>query len=300
MNIQKACIILHIDHTNITPENIKKQYRYYALLYHPDKNKSEYATKQFQEINEAYRFLSDISDTEETTPTYKTLLKEFIKHLFQDDETENDKKYDYIITNITNRISKLFSEDKIIEFIERLEYKYILFIQTLFTKYKDIFYFSDSFYETIEYLLEKKKNNDSDLFVLLTPTLDDLFENNCYKLVYQDSTFIIPLWQHELIYDTPQGELCVQCAPILPNNIEMDEDNHMQINVSLNVIELLEKETFTINLGNTRTLDIPVSFLSIKKKQQITLKHQGISMNDVNDIYNISVKSDIILNICMF
>lgn len=38
---------------------IKKAYKKLALQYHPDKNKSEEASRKFQEISEAYEVLSD-------------------------------------------------------------------------------------------------------------------------------------------------------------------------------------------------------------------------------------------------
>jgi hypothetical protein len=304
MNIQTACILLEIDPENITPENIKKQYRYFALLYHPDKNKSEYATKLFQQINEAYRFLTDLKNRDHdddddddiiTIPTYKTLLREFMKHIFHDNDEE---KYDFFITIITDRISKLFSEDKILEFIEKLEYKYIELMDGLFTKYKDIFYFSDSFFEKMKKLRGQKGTYDSNRFIILTPTLDDLFENNCYKLHFHEKTFIIPLWQHELVYDTDEGELYVQCVPTLPEHVTIDEENNLYMTIELNTKDLLEmNETFQLNLGNTKTMDIPISLLSIRKKQKLVLENQGISMNNVNDIYDVSVKSHIILDI---
>ena len=44
---------------NATQEQIKSRYRTLVLKYHPDKNKSVYATMRMTEINLAYEILSD-------------------------------------------------------------------------------------------------------------------------------------------------------------------------------------------------------------------------------------------------
>ena len=44
---------------NATPKEIKYAYRALAIRYHPDKNKSQYASEMMKKINEAYGVLSD-------------------------------------------------------------------------------------------------------------------------------------------------------------------------------------------------------------------------------------------------
>src|SRR5699024_373169 len=55
---KKSCDILEVDY-NADKYAIKLAYRKMAKKYHPDINKSENATEKFQEINNAYDFLSD-------------------------------------------------------------------------------------------------------------------------------------------------------------------------------------------------------------------------------------------------
>jgi curved DNA-binding protein CbpA len=65
MNTEVALEIFNIDvydfyhNANITNDFIKKRYHTLALQYHPDKNGNTAESKErFQEINEAYSFLS--------------------------------------------------------------------------------------------------------------------------------------------------------------------------------------------------------------------------------------------------
>ena len=55
----KPTLVVIPEETGDTMENLKKQYRLKALLYHPDKNNSPDASAKFQEINESYQYLLD-------------------------------------------------------------------------------------------------------------------------------------------------------------------------------------------------------------------------------------------------
>jgi DnaJ-class molecular chaperone len=60
MNPFQALKILNInENTEINAEIIKKHYRMMALKYHPDKNKHVDAPSKFQEIQNAYEYLSN-------------------------------------------------------------------------------------------------------------------------------------------------------------------------------------------------------------------------------------------------
>lgn len=60
MNVKEAREILNIpENSEINEEIIKKHYRMMALKYHPDKNKTSESPSKFQEIHNAYEFLSN-------------------------------------------------------------------------------------------------------------------------------------------------------------------------------------------------------------------------------------------------
>ena len=63
---EKACSVLGVDYQTDIYE-VKLNYRKLAKKYHPDVNKDPGATEKFQEVNDAYEFL-----TEENINKYKT------------------------------------------------------------------------------------------------------------------------------------------------------------------------------------------------------------------------------------
>jgi len=93
-----------------------------ALMYHPDKNKSEDASAKFQEVHEAYEFLIDYnnedandSDDDNTSvdkSSYKWALFSFIKNVLKT-ETGN-----YLFYTILERISNM-CEKNALETLEK-------------------------------------------------------------------------------------------------------------------------------------------------------------------------------------
>ena len=99
MNFKKACKILDID-GEVSKEILKRQYRMLALKYHPDKNKSENASDQFQNIQMAYEYLSENIDYDNTDSdsecsqnrereNYNSMLFSFFKNIIGEDIQES-------------------------------------------------------------------------------------------------------------------------------------------------------------------------------------------------------------------
>ena len=81
MDYYKACKILDLN-AAFKSNELRHNYYTFALKYHPDRNSSSEATKNFQEILEAYTYLKKYSDL--TKPdmdnhnSYTELLEQFM------------------------------------------------------------------------------------------------------------------------------------------------------------------------------------------------------------------------------
>jgi curved DNA-binding protein CbpA len=308
MNYKTALEILEIDmsekkYSDINLEYLKKQYHKLALQNHPDKNGNTKESKEkFQVINEAYDYLkreinfNEKSEKSTTSSTvYVDILQSFLSEIFAG--KYNDKFYEIIKKIIIKKIpNKLFKE---------LNKEMAFDIYNFLSKYKNILHINQ---EILDNLMEivKKKYEDVMEYYKLNPNIDDLFENNVYKLYVNEQLFLVPLWHNELYFESSElnnfKEIIVSCEPELSKNIKIDENNNLVVKIEFNSIDLpnliLNNGEIFFNIGK-KELSIPVNKLYMKPNQYYRIKNEGLSKINENDIYDVSTKSDIIVNITL-
>ena len=295
MNFTKACNILDISIENRNPINmdiVKKQYRRKALQYHPDKNNSENSTAEFLLIKEAYHYLSNNADIDMSeNMNYANDLFSFLRQSLHssNENLMQNKVFQVILTKIVE-----CCEAKALDLLEKLDKTVLVKINDVFKLYADVFHFSEGFLKSVEEIMVNKIQKDE--CVILNPFLDDLWENNLYKMVEKGGTFLIPLWHHELVYDNSGCDLYVKIIPVLPDNVKIDEKNNIHVELSYNIQDLWGKHMIEFYLGKKR-IRFSREQLYLRQNQTIVLCKQGISNINLENIYDISRKSDIIIDL---
>jgi hypothetical protein len=305
MDIINACILLEIDTrylTKLSKEDIKKKYHKVALKHHPDKNGNTLeATRNFQQIGEAYEYLMnnlgfELEDNiynNSNQSQYMNLLQMFIANIIKGNLKE-------IISNILSTILKDSYSQLSNKIFDELDRDTCFEIFNFLNKYKLILHIKNEFIENIRNILINKFSKDK--IFILNPNIDDLFDNNIYKLMVEDQMYLVPLWHNELYYDAKDeesNEIIVFCSPDLPENVSIDDNNHLLVDLILEkekMYKFLDEEYLSITLGKKK-LSIPVKQLFIRKNQVKRFYKQGISEIMEQDIYNTTKKSDIIINI---
>jgi len=331
MDIQKAFDILEIDLktikiTDLTQEYIKKRYHRLALINHPDKNGNTIeSTNKFQLINEAYEYLvkelhtiTELNDNqnkdnmntfdpfvsssnvEDQKSRYIYLLSIFIGSIIEGDFKES-------IKNVIKEIVIGYKNISLETIFDGLDKDSALEVYSFICKYRHILYISNETLEFVSLLIKQKYKNDR--VFILNPSINDLMENNIFKLYVDDQLYLVPLWHNELYFDSPNGDIIVLCNPELPEGIIIDEENNIhiekEINGSLSLSDLLKareegeqgSNTFvSLSIGQ-KIFRIPLQSLHIKKEQTYRLVGEGISNVLENDMYNVSCKADIIVKI---
>ena len=299
--------ILDIPYTELSLDYLKKQYRKLALKHHPDKNgNTPESNEKFKKITNAYDYLkremkninpewftSEMDKEDELNSSiYIDILKLFMQHIMEG-------RYNDIISKIVNDIV-CGAATISLKLFEDLDKDTALNIYSFLSKQRSILHLNQNILEKIREIVIQKYDNVQ-LFKL-NPNLNDLFNNNIYKLYVENELYLVPLWYNELYFDGSGCEIIVVCEPDLPNNITIDDDNNVHFEFKLSICELSElimnNKDIQIKLGdiNGMTFNIPVSELYIRQNQYYTIKNKGLTQIR-NNIYDISEKADIIINI---
>lgn len=149
--------------------------------------------------------------------------------------------------------------------------------------------------------------------MILRPALDDVLLDNVYKYLHKYSDvhpseelskqYIIPLWHHELVYENENtgSEFVVKILPKMPSsNYWIDEENNLHQIVEYTVYELwdyvVDNKCVEVFFGKKRFVFYP-SELILKTEQERVWKNAGISrINNIN-VYDTSLRADIVLHI---
>jgi hypothetical protein len=146
-------------------------------------------------------------------------------------------------------------------------------------------------------MVEEALMKNSEEYIALNPTLEDLFsEENIYKLKYEDKTFLVPLWQHDMTFNLGSRDLTVKCFPVLPDNMELDECNVLTVQLEYSVEEVWNREV-EISFGGKPFRFDGRQLRMTAESQQIVLKGCGVPYNNTSDIFDCGTRQDIILDI---
>ena len=308
MNYKDAFEILEIDlsvigYNSISLEYLKKQYRKLALKHHPDKNGNTFeSNERFKKINEAYTYLKnenkylyneesyDKEDTDSTSSLYYDVLKGFMKTVFEG-------SYNDLMSKIVNDI--IATGQKIsVKLFDDLDKDAAFNVYTFLSNNRSILHLKQEVLDAIREIVVKKYDN-VDVYKL-NPSINDLLNNNLYKLHINGELFLVPLWHNESYFDGSGCEIIVICEPELPQHISIDEDNNIIIERIIDRDKdirnmILNDDFISVHLGN-QEFKIQLSNLYMKKEQTYKIKNAGLSKIK-KDIYAISEKTDIIVNI---
>jgi hypothetical protein len=291
MNRTRACQILGVSEKDSLDE-IKKQYRFRILKYHPDKNRGPEAADKFRETKAAYDYLSSEEGVFLDTPSYEDVLKSVLSTLFSE---SNESITSKIAKVLLNKLIKQCNTN-LSPYLRKIDKRVLSLVHTVLEKYQDAFHIPAEFLESIHSILEE---DDRPECILLNPSLDDLFSENVYRLKYKDATYLVPLWHHDMVYDYRGTDLHVKCFPILPDNVEIDEWNNIYVYLEYDVLDLFQKakarERVEMEIGGKVFSFCPTQLRMTDEPQEIECVESGIPDIHLDNLFDVSVKQRVYL-----
>ena len=306
INISQAMKIMELQDVPIiqlTEDMVKKQYKKMALKLHPDKNgNTDASTKRFQELGEAYAFISKMISTEDFIDpcfsdtefsvggTYMDILKQFMRSAMEGSYSDKlCEKIKEIVTNYQNISVSLF---------ENIDRDTSLSIYQFLSTYKNLLYIDANILEKVKEVIQQKF--ESLEIYTIEPSVSDLLNDYVYKLNVDGEQFLVPLWHKEMYFDSKSGkEIMVICNPILDTNCNIDDHNNLIISCDIPFEKnILENDVVHINCIRNYNIAVFTDMLHFKKSQTVRLRKKGILQINEQTIYNSSTeRGDIIMNI---
>jgi hypothetical protein len=291
MIFSEAVQILKLSN-NFNNNELKKAYYRAALQYHPDKCNLENAEQLFKKVNESYEFLSNERGFDYVDPpenNYLFLIKKFIKLIIPNFNIDDAILNETLKTSFSNL--KIFSF-KLLKNVSRND---LIKLYGFIIKNRELITFNNFI---LERLLETiKKNINIDNIIILNPTIDDLLDDNVYKLEIDNNELLVPLWQDEIEFDLSNTKILIKNNPELDDNITIDNSNNIIIKIKKDISSLLDNDCAV--LVGEKLFKIPSKELKIIKNQTFLKRSCGMLKINDDDLFDTSNRCDIVFDITL-
>ena len=292
MDYSEAAAILGLE-GKFGEGEIKKAYYKKALQFHPDKYKKDDG-EQFRKIKEAYEKLlkahnSDIS-SDDIELTYMDLIKKCLRHIMP------EFKWDDMFLDSTLKTLLKDCKKVSISLFNKLSKEKALEVYVFLSKHMELLNLDKDFVD--EMLSIIRKRSESDNIIILNPDINNLINDDIYKLTVNHKVFYVPLWHSEIVYDEEGADLIVRSIPDISSNITIDNYNNLHINITEDISYILDNEKLEFKIGK-KVFEINQEKIRITKQQTLVLPNEGLLLSDHDNLYNTKKRAHIYVHLTL-
>lgn len=109
----------------------------------------------------------------------------------------------------------------------------------------------------------------------LTATLSQAMKAEIYPFVFENQTFLVPLWERRSVFYLKGGLLVINLNIEFPAEVLVRNDNTLVLETSLNLCNLLECEHLEFLIGDY-TFDVDLERVRLLPSQTILLSEKGL------------------------
>ena len=160
--------------------------------------------------------------------------------------------------------------------------------------YNSLFNGIDDLINRIELIIQEKQKQLNE--IVLEPSIDDLLNQKVFKLKYEETEYLVPLWHGIMYFTNEKHNLMVRCSPRLPPYIDINDNNDIIVYLKKPIQDCLDTESISISIGS-KLIKISSDSLKLTRHQTYTIECDGIPRINEKKFYNIEEISNIIVKI---
>tara|TARA_B100002051_G_scaffold274324_1_gene315187 strand:- start:632 stop:1507 length:876 start_codon:yes stop_codon:yes gene_type:complete len=290
MNVDEAKLLLEVDKP-LCSDNIRRQYRRAALRCHPDKGG---CAESFRRVCTAHDVLQNAVGVKETAERdYSSLVREVLGSVFV--PSAGSRSIVDLLCDIATGCRRAAGTVAAIRDLDGPACSRAL---AFLERHASLLRIQPSSIRDLRRELKSRSQSPAPPTYVIHAHLEQMLEGRIYKLQHGGEEFMVPLWHEQLVFPAADGEISVRCEPTLPDGAYMDEYNDLHVPVAAAAGTVLAEGSLVVSIPGTR-LEVPAQRLRLEEKQSYRLRGVGCPRIDIKDVYNDTVKADVVAHITL-
>ncbi len=241
--------------------------------------------------NEEFTIGFSFGEDDDST-TYDAMMDSFLKTV--------KPKYALLI----KKLLRVLSNSNLNDFLKRINRETLARMREFMSQYKDAFHIDESHpahgfaYEKATSCADEEAYTENavpeKITYILNPFIEDLMEDNAFRLNHNGKPYLVPLWHPETVFEDDTGEeFRVICYPILPDNMDLDDQNILTVWLDLTVAEVWNRDAIDTPIGN-KMVKLPADLLRMTDIiQEAIVMSAGVPLANPQNMFDASQRQPI-------